>query len=74
MDFSKIQTLLLAILGIAILATSVMLASKSHKAQYSETARTGFNTMVSIVIAAIGLGAIAFAAFGGKVLSQLGIG
>lgn len=74
MDFSKIQTLLLAVLGIVIVASAVMVASKSHKAQYAETTRTGFNNLVAIVIASIGLGAIGFAAFGGKILSQLGIG
>jgi hypothetical protein len=73
-DEGKIQTLLLAVFGLVVIVVGIALAAGARKAQYSETARVGFNTFVAIVIVAIGMGAIGFAAFGKKVLDALGIG
>ena len=73
-DAGKVQTLLLAVFGLVIIIVGIALAAGAKRAQYSETARVGFNTLVSIVIVAIGMGAIGFAAFGGKILTSLGIG
>lgn len=73
-DEGKIQTLLLAVFGLVIIGVGIALAAGAKKAQYSETARVGFNTFVAIVIVAIGMGAIGFAAFGRKILTALGIG
>ena len=68
-DEGKVQTLLLAVFGLVIIVVGIALAAGAKKAQYSETARVGFNTLV-----AIGMGAIGFAAFGRRILTALGIG
>jgi hypothetical protein len=73
-DQGKVQTLLLAIFGLVVIVVGIAIAAGAKRAQYSETARVGFNTLVAIVIVAIGMGAVGFAAFGNKVLSALGIG
>lgn len=73
-DFGKIQTLLLAVFGLVVVVVGIALAAGAKRAQYSETARVGFNTIAAIAIVAIGLGAVGFAAFGKQVLSTLGIG
>jgi hypothetical protein len=57
-----------------VIVVGIALAAGAKRAQYSETARVGFNTLVAIVIVAVGLGAISFAAFGQKVLNALGVG
>ena len=73
-DEGKVQTLLLAVFGLVIIVVGIALAAGARKAQYSETARLGVNTLVAIVIVAIGMGAIGFAAFGRQILNALGIG
>jgi len=73
-DQGKVQTLLLAVFGLVVIIVGIALAAGAKRAQYSETARVGFNTMVAIVIVAIGMGAIGFAAFGKQVLATFGIG
>ncbi len=72
-DEGKIQTLLLAVFGLVVIVVGIAIAAGAKRAQYSETARVGFNTLVAIVIVAIGMGAIGVAAFGNKVLTALGI-
>lgn len=72
-DQAKVQTLLLAVFGLVVVAVGIAIAASAKRAQYSETARVGFNTIVAIVIVAMGMGAIGFAAFGKQVLSALGI-
>jgi hypothetical protein len=73
-DQGKVQTLLLGVFGLVVIVVGIALAAGAKRAQYSETARVGFNTLVAIVIVAVGLGAISFAAFGQKVLNALGVG
>jgi hypothetical protein len=73
MDFTKIQTLMLAVLGLVIIAAAIRLGAGAKKAQYSESARVGFNVLIAIVIAAIGLGAIVVPTFGGKILDTIGV-
>lgn len=73
MDFTKIQTLLVTILGLVFLLVAIKIAMSSRKAKYADTARTGVNGAVAMVFVAIGLGAIGFAAFGTKILDMLGI-
>lgn len=73
-DQGKVQTLLLAVFGLVVIVVGIALAAGAKRAQYSETARVGFNTLVAIVIVAIGMGAVGFAAFGKQVLNALGIG
>lgn len=73
-DEGKVQTLLLAIFGLVVIVVGIALAAGAKRAQYSETARVGFNTLVAIVIVAIGMGAIGFAAFGKSILAAFGIG
>ena len=72
-DEGKVETLLLGIFGLVIIVVGIALAAGAKRAAYSETARIGFNTLVSMVIVAIGMGAIGVAAFGGKVLDAFGI-
>lgn len=72
-DQGKVQTLLLAVFGLVIIIVGIAIAAGAKRAQYSETARVGFNTIVAIVIVAMGMGAIGFAAFGRKILAALGI-
>lgn len=72
-DEVKVQTLLLAVFGLVVIVVGIAIAAGAKKAQYSETARIGFNTLVAIVIVAVGMGAVGFAAFGRKVLTALGI-
>lgn len=73
MDTSQLQQLMIGIFGLVLIYSGISIAGKSGKAQYSETARTGFNVGVSIVIVAIGLGGLAYAAFGKKILALLGL-
>ncbi|GAB3919952.1 hypothetical protein GCM10011575_35890 [Microlunatus endophyticus] len=72
-DPGKVQTLLLAVFGLVVIVVGIALAAGAKRGQYSETARVGFNTLVAIVIVAVGMGAIGFAAFGHKVLTALGV-
>jgi hypothetical protein len=72
-DQGKVQTLLLGVFGLVVIVVGIALAAGAKRAQYSETARVGFNTLVAIVIVAVGMGAIGFAAFGQKVLNALGV-
>lgn len=72
-DQGKVQTLLLAVFGLVVIVVGIAIAAGAKRAQYSETARVGFNTIVAIVIVAIGMGAVGFAAFGKKILTALGI-
>lgn len=74
MDLAKIQALLLAIFFLAVIVAGIGLAAKSKKAQYSETARTGVTIFAAVIIVSIGLGGLGVVAFGGKILSQLGVG
>lgn len=72
-DQGKVQTLLLAVFGLVVIVVGIAIAAGAKRAQYSETARVGFNTIVAIVIVAMGMGAVGFAAFGSKILHALGI-
>ena len=72
-DEGKLQTLLLMAFGVVILIVAIAVAATAKRAKYSETARVGFNVVVAIVLVAVGLGAISFAAFGTQVLEALGI-
>jgi hypothetical protein len=71
-DETKVQTLLLMVFGAVILVIAIAVAATAKRAKYSETARVGFNVIVSIVLVAIGLGAIGFATFGTEILAALG--
>ena len=72
-DPGAVQKLLLSVLGLVIIITAIRLGGRANQAQYSETARVGFNTVVAILIGGIGAGAIAFAVFGKQVLEALGV-
>lgn len=72
-DQGKVQTLLLAVFGLVVIVVGIAIAAGARRAQYSETARIGFNTLVAIVIVAVGMGAVGFAAFGKRVLTALGL-
>lgn len=72
-NLDNMQKLLIGVLGLVIIAAGILIVTKSNRAQYSETARVGFNVIVGVVIAAIGLGALSFAVFGKRVLEFLGL-
>lgn len=72
-DSSVVQRLLLSILGLVIIIVAIRIGGRANNAQYSETARVGFNTLVAIVIGGIGAGTIAFAVFGKQILQTFGI-
>jgi uncharacterized membrane protein YcaP (DUF421 family) len=69
---NAVEKLLLSVLGLVIIVVAIRLGGRANNAQYSETARVGFNTVVAIVIGAIGAGAIVFAVFGERILTALG--
>ena len=71
-DPGVVERLLLSVLGLGIIVVAIRLGGRANNAQYSETARVGFNTVVAIVIGAIGAGAIVFAVFGERILGALG--
>lgn len=71
---SAVQKVLMAVFGLVLIIAGIRLGGRSHNAQYHETARTGFNVFVSIVIVAIGLGSIGYSAFGKQILTTFGIG
>ena len=70
---NTVEKLLLSVLGLVIIVVAIRLGGRANSAQYSETARVGFNTVVAIVIGAIGAGAIVFAVFGERILGALGV-
>jgi hypothetical protein len=72
-DPSVVQKLLLSVLGLVIIIVAIRIGGRANNAQYSETARVGFNTLVAIVIGGIGAGTIAFAVFGKQLLATFGI-
>jgi hypothetical protein len=69
---NTVEKLLMSVLGLVIIVVAIRLGGRANRAQYSETARVGFNTVVAIVIGAIGAGAIVFAVFGQRILTTLG--
>jgi hypothetical protein len=71
-DPGVVERLLLSVLGLVIIVVAIRLGGRANNAQYAETARVGFNTVVAIVIGAIGAGAIVFAVFGERILGALG--
>jgi len=72
-DPSVVQKLLLSVLGLVIIVVAIRIGGRANSAQYSETARVGFNTLVAIVIGGIGAGTLAFAVFGKQLLATFGI-
>jgi len=72
-DSAVVQRLLLSIFGLVIILAGIRLGGKAQKADYAETARVGFNVIVSVVIVAVGAGAIAFAVFGKQILRMFGV-
>lgn len=72
-NIDNLQKLLIGVFGLVLIGAAIALGSKSGRAQYSETARTGFNVIMAVIIAAIGLGGIAYAAFGERILKFLGL-
>ena len=69
---STVQKLLLSVLGLVIIIAGISVIAKAGKANYSETARIGFNVIIGIIIAALGAGAISYAVFGKSLLEFFG--
>ena len=74
MDVSQIKTLLIAVFGLAVLAAAIGLAAKAGKADYAHVARVFFTVVGAITIVAMGMGAVAYPDFGGKILALFGFG
>lgn len=72
-DATKVQTLLLSVFGLVIICAGIGLVARARRNDYAETARTGFNVIIGIVVASLGLGTIAVAAFGKKLLQSFGV-
>ena len=69
---NTVEKLLMSVLGLVIIVVAIRLGGRANRAQYSDTARIGFNMVLAIVIAAIGAGAISYAVFGKRLLTFFG--
>ena len=71
--FDNVGKILVGVFGLVILLVAVKIAAGAKKAQYADTARTSANVFIAMVFLAIGLGAVGYAAFGGKILHAFGV-
>jgi len=74
MDLTNLRTLLVAVFGLAVIVAGIRVVGRAHRQDTAEVMRTSFGVVVGMVIAAVGLGALAIATFGQKVLALLGLG
>lgn len=68
---AAIVKVLIALVGIALLWVGLTVIGGARRAQYSETARVGFNSIAGIVLVALGAGSFALVAFGSKIVTTL---
>lgn len=73
-NLGPLESLILGIIGLAIMLAGASVIMKSNRNQYAETARVGFNVFVGIVIVALGAGTVALVAFGERILRAFGLG
>lgn len=74
MDLSNLRTLLVAVFGLVVIVAGIRVVGRAHKQDPAEVMRVSFGVVVGIVLAAVGLGALAIATFGKQVLALLGLG
>lgn len=68
---SAIQSVLLAVLGLVLIIVAIGIAGSAKKARVSDNAATGVNVTFAIIIAGLGAGSIALAAFGETIFNTL---
>ena len=71
-DAKTVVALLIAVAGIVMIIVGIQVVGTSKRAQYSDTMRTGFNSVVGIVLIAVGVTAGVIAVIGNRVLQFLG--
>lgn len=74
LNLSAVQTLVVSVLGIIVIISGLSIVGRSRRADMSESARTAGNTVIGVVVAAMGVAITATMAFGAEVLRWLGIG
>lgn len=73
LNLSNVQTLLVSVLGLAVVAAGVKITTAGKRAEISDTARTAGNTLLGVVVACMGVGIITTMAFGQRVLNWIGV-
>ncbi|MDD9370864.1 MAG: hypothetical protein PV358_12175 [Acidimicrobiales bacterium] len=73
LNLSNVQTLLVSILGLVVICAGISITGRARRADLSESARTAGNTTLGVIVAAMGAGITLTMAFGGRVLTWLGI-
>lgn len=68
---TAIRNTLIVIAGLVLMFVGVMVMASSKKAQFSEVARTGVNSLVGVIIFAAGAGALLLVAFGQRILETI---
>ncbi|HEY9410451.1 MAG TPA: hypothetical protein VIQ30_19190 [Pseudonocardia sp.] len=66
-----IRNFLIVLAGLVLMGIGVMILAKSQKAQFSEVAKTGVNTLIGLIILAAGAGSLLLVAFGQKLLETI---
>lgn len=72
-NFDTIQKTLIAVLSLVLIVAGMKVIGKSQKQDYAETTRVGFNVLVGIIIAALGIIGISFGVFGKQLLGLVGV-
>lgn len=72
-DWPKLQGTLVAVLSLLLIVTGATVVGKAKKQDYAETARVGFNVVIGIVIASLGLIGLSFGVFGKQILDFFGV-
>lgn len=73
LDFTRAQQTLIAVFCLVLIVVGMAVVGGAKKQDYAQTARVGFNVIVGIIIAALGLVGISFAMFGKQLLNLVGI-
>ena len=68
---AAIRNTIIVIAGLALMVIGVAVIASSKKAQFSEVAKTGVNSMVGIILLAAGAGALVLVTLGQRILDTL---
>lgn len=68
-----LRNLLLMFFGLVLIVVGMGVAASAKKAKMHEVASTGINVVIAIIIVGLGASAIAWGAFGQRILQTLGI-
>lgn len=66
-----IRNLIIVIAGLALMIIGCAVLFSARKANFSETARTGANSLFGIILLAAGAGSVALVALGGNILDTV---